>query len=167
MLSFSAQSPDIVLYSTLDNKVAGKLLLGQINDGTLCRLSFMKKATIKETLKQWQKEWPETIFKKQTGTAVTKLSPKMRMHLTGTSFQQDVWKTLLTIPSGQTISYGEMARRIKRPKAVRAVGTALGKNPIPFILPCHRVISSDNSIGGFGSGVNLKKKLLKAEGATI
>jgi methylated-DNA-[protein]-cysteine S-methyltransferase len=84
--------------------------------------------------------------------------------LVGTAFQHKVWQALLTIKTGQTISYGELARRIKKPKAVRAVGTALGKNPVPVLLPCHRVIASNGSLGGFTGGLSLKKKLLEIEG---
>jgi len=70
----------------------------------------------------------------------------------GTEFQKRVWKTLQTIPYGETISYGELAKKIGDSKAVRAVGAANGQNPIPIIVPCHRVIGSDGSLTGFGGG---------------
>ena len=81
----------------------------------------------------------------------------------GTPFQQKVWRALLTIPRGQTRSYGWVARRVGKPKAVRAVGAACGANPIPIIVPCHRVIASDCSLGGFGGGLALKRRLLELE----
>lgn len=83
----------------------------------------------------------------------------------GTTFQKSVWKALALIPYGQTRSYSDMARMIKKPRAVRAVGTAIGNNPIGIILPCHRVIKSDGKIGEFAWGVKIKKQLLKLESA--
>jgi len=81
----------------------------------------------------------------------------------GTEFQKRVWKALLAIPYGETISYGELAKKIGEPKAVRAVGAANGQNPIPIIVPCHRVIGSDGSLTGFGGGIENKKRLLELE----
>ena len=83
--------------------------------------------------------------------------------LIGTEFQLDVWNALLTIPYGETISYSELAKRIGRPKAVRAVGGALNKNPIPIIFPCQRVIGKNGSLTGFGGGLSLKNQLLEIE----
>jgi len=81
----------------------------------------------------------------------------------GTDFQRAVWAELQNIPYGETISYKELADRIGRPKAVRAVGAANGANPIPIIIPCHRVIGNDGSLTGFGGGLPLKKRLLELE----
>jgi len=81
----------------------------------------------------------------------------------GTSFQKRVWKRLQAIPYGETISYGELAKKIGDPKAVRAVGAANGQNPIPIIVPCHRVIGSNGSLTGFGGGLENKRKLLELE----
>ena len=81
----------------------------------------------------------------------------------GTPFQQSVWKELCTIPYGETISYGELARRIGNPKASRAVGLANGSNPIPIIIPCHRVIGSNGKLTGYGGGLPIKEKLLALE----
>lgn len=89
------------------------------------------------------------------------------MELKGTDFQKKVWAELMKIPRGTTISYAELARRIGHPKAVRAVGTAVGKNPYPIKIPCHRVIASNGTIGGFALGLDMKRKLLKDEGVTI
>ncbi|MCB5264992.1 MAG: methylated-DNA--[protein]-cysteine S-methyltransferase [Candidatus Cloacimonetes bacterium] len=82
---------------------------------------------------------------------------------TGTPFQLMVWEELLRIPYGQTISYREMAELIGKPKAARAVGNALGANPISILIPCHRVISSDGTLGGFGGGLPVKTYLLALE----
>ena len=81
----------------------------------------------------------------------------------GTDFQKAVWSALRKIPYGETISYKQLAERIGKPKAVRAVGAANGANPIPIIIPCHRVIGHDGSLTGFGGGLPLKKRLLELE----
>lgn len=83
----------------------------------------------------------------------------------GTDFQQKVWNELLNIPYGTTVSYGEMARRIGMPKAVRAVANANGANYISIFAPCHRIIGSDHSLGGYGGGLDTKRALLTLEGA--
>jgi methylated-DNA-[protein]-cysteine S-methyltransferase len=81
----------------------------------------------------------------------------------GTDFQREVWRALRRIPCGETISYGELARRIDRPAAVRAVGLANGSNPISVVVPCHRVIGADGSLTGYGGGIERKRWLLAHE----
>jgi methylated-DNA-[protein]-cysteine S-methyltransferase len=83
----------------------------------------------------------------------------------GTAFQEQVWHALQKIPAGETASYAEMAERIGKPRAVRAVGLANGQNPVPIIIPCHRVIGRDGSLTGFGGGIERKAWLLRHEGA--
>ena len=89
------------------------------------------------------------------------------LELTGTKFQQTVWNELNEIPYGETWSYGELARSIGRPKASRAVGGANGLNPIPVIIPCHRVVGSNGKLTGFGGGIKTKEYLLKLEKEVI
>ena len=91
------------------------------------------------------------------------------MILNGTKFQLKVWKYLKTIPKGQIRTYSEVAKAIKKPKAVRAVANAIGKNPYAPKIPCHRVIRSDGSLGGYSGkgGINTKRKLLKLEGVLL
>jgi len=84
----------------------------------------------------------------------------------GTSFQRDVWRALAQIPYASTISYGQLAQRIGQPLAVRAVGAANGRNPLPIILPCHRVIGANGSLTGFGGGLPTKRWLLAMEDQT-
>jgi methylated-DNA-[protein]-cysteine S-methyltransferase len=81
----------------------------------------------------------------------------------GTPFQREVWSALTAIPYGETVSYGELARRLGRPAASRAVGAANGQNPIPIVIPCHRVIGADGSLTGFGGGLAIKRRLLDLE----
>lgn len=83
----------------------------------------------------------------------------------GTTFQQQVWRALRAIPYGTTLSYGDLARRIGKPSAVRAVGAANGRNPIAIVIPCHRVIGADGSLTGFGGGLPIKRALLVLEGS--
>jgi methylated-DNA-[protein]-cysteine S-methyltransferase len=87
-----------------------------------------------------------------------------KLDLAGTTrFQQNVWLTVRSIPRGETRSYGWVASQLGLPKAARAVGQALGRNPVPIVIPCHRVISSDGKLGGFGGGVEIKNFLLQLE----
>ncbi|MGV8944291.1 MAG: methylated-DNA--[protein]-cysteine S-methyltransferase [Thermomonas sp.] len=83
----------------------------------------------------------------------------------GTAFQLGVWQELARIPYGATISYAELAQRVGKPTATRAVGAANGRNPLPIVLPCHRVIGADGALTGFGGGLPVKEFLLKLEGA--
>jgi methylated-DNA-[protein]-cysteine S-methyltransferase len=89
------------------------------------------------------------------------------LRLRGTQFQQRVWQVLQEIPYGETLSYGELARRIGNPNASRAVGLANGRNPISILVPCHRVIGADGSLTGYGGGVERKRWLLAHEGLQL
>lgn len=91
----------------------------------------------------------------------------MTLDFTGTAFQKKVWAALLAIPFGETRSYGEIARQIGSPRAVRAVGAANGRNPISIIAPCHRVVGSGGSLTGFAGGLDVKARLLRMEGAEV
>ncbi len=89
------------------------------------------------------------------------------LKLAGTEFQKKVWNELLKIPYGQTITYGEIAKNIGNPKAVRAVGLANNRNPVAIIVPCHRVIGANGKLVGYGGGLDMKESLLKLEGALL
>ena len=93
----------------------------------------------------------------------TRLQFELPLSPAGTEFQQQVWHALIAIPYGQTTSYGELAKKINRPKASRAVGAANGANPIPIVIPCHRVIGSTGNLTGFGGGIPTKQWLLAHE----
>lgn len=86
------------------------------------------------------------------------------LDLQGTAFQKSAWAALLRIPYGKTFTYGQQAREMKRPKAVRAVGAANGRNPVCILVPCHRVIGADGSLTGYAGGMNTKRALLELEG---
>jgi O-6-methylguanine DNA methyltransferase len=85
----------------------------------------------------------------------------------GTEFQQNVWRAMMRIPFGQTSSYGELACAIGKPKAVRAVGGSCGANPIPVLVPCHRVLAANQKLGGFSGGLDWKRTLLGREGVSL
>ena len=111
-------------------------------------------------LKEATKQFKEYFSGKRTGFSLP-------IVLSGTSFQIAVWDSLAGIGYGELLSYKEIAKKIGSPKAVRAVGTALGKNKFPIVLPCHRVIASGKKLGGFTGGLKIKKQLLKLEGASF
>jgi methylated-DNA-[protein]-cysteine S-methyltransferase len=85
------------------------------------------------------------------------------MFTLGTEFEQKVWETLREVPYGETRTYRWLSERVGKPRAFRAVGRALGKNPIPIIVPCHRIIESDGTLGGYSSGTDIKRRLLEIE----
>ncbi len=97
--------------------------------------------------------------------AGTRTDFDVALELDGTTFQREVWDELTRIGYGETITYGELARRVGRPRGPRAVGQANGRNPIPIIVPCHRVVAS-GGIGGYGGGLKIKRALLALEGVT-
>jgi methylated-DNA-[protein]-cysteine S-methyltransferase len=90
----------------------------------------------------------------------------LRLRPEGTEFQRSVWQALAAIPYGETRSYADIARAIGRPSATRAVGAANGANPLPIVLPCHRVVGANGSLTGFGGGLETKKFLLNLEAET-
>ncbi len=92
-----------------------------------------------------------------------RIDPKLPYALKGTDFQMRVWRALQEIPYGETISYGELARQIGAPRAVRALGAAVGRNPIWIFIPCHRVIGADGSLTGYAGGLEVKRSLLDLE----
>lgn len=119
--------------------------------------------------------WPEDAkhpVLKQTSQQLTEYFAGQRKHFEvpldlgcGTAFQQSVWQALLAIAQGETMSYGEVSRRIGKPSAIRAVGGAVGRNPVSIIVPCHRVMGANGSLTGYGGGLDRKTALLRLEGA--
>ncbi len=125
-----------------------------------CALPFLKNMPRKPFHSDFSKPWKnETAFFQ----GLEKKFPNIGKP-EGTEFQRAVWREMKKIPRGQTRTYGEIAKAIGHPKAVRAVGTACGANPVPLFIPCHR-ITAQNGLGGFGSGLPWKILLLKTEGA--
>ena len=156
-----------IRYSIYDGP-EGPLLLAVDDDDRLVRLHF---AHLHDHVEAgWVRDdaalvgWFRQLDEYFAGTR-TAFDLPLRLH--GTAFQVEVWEQLRRIPYGETISYGELAKRVDRPEAARAVGAANGQNPIAIVVPCHRVIGADGSLTGFGGGLHVKRFLLEHEGALL
>ena len=123
-----------------------------------------KKEIIPAKIRAWHRLTKAALKKVLAGREPKKFPP---LDLAGTEFQKSVWNALRKISPGKTKSYGEIARAIGKPKAVRAVGGACGANPVPVLVPCHRVLAANRKLGGFSDGLDWKRKLLASEGVKI
>ena len=118
-----------------------------------------------------QNRWPKAQFVhvqnavRETEVALNSLNGELDLSLLGTEFQIQVWRALLAIPEAQFTSYGTLAKAIERPKASRAIGTAVGQNPLAFLIPCHRVIRADGHLGGYHWGLERKASIIAFEAA--
>jgi methylated-DNA-[protein]-cysteine S-methyltransferase len=151
-------------FATIESPL-GPLLLASDNSGLteICFPNGKQSAKAKTDWKEDSAQLKEVTrqlrayFAGELETFDLSLAPE------GTPFQQKVWSELCKIPYGETISYGELARRIGNPNASRAVGLANGSNPIPIVIPCHRVIGANGKLTGYGGGLPIKEKLLALE----
>ncbi|PKF32262.1 Cysteine methyltransferase [Acinetobacter proteolyticus] len=149
----------------------GEVLIASTHKG-ICALSFVDNridALMQLTAQFPQAEFIEQIdaFQQSALALFQKDQPQLaeiKLHLKGTEFQLKVWQSLLKIPMGQLSTYGELAKAIQHPKAARAVGTAIGSNPVAFLIPCHRVIQSTGAFGGYEWGALRKTALIGWEG---
>ena len=160
----AAEKLSAVFYTTFESPVGPLLLAGDSN--ALRMVSFETGKHAAPPRPDWKQNgavFREVIGQLQAYFRGERKEFDLPLALEGTEFQLRVWKALRAIPYGETISYAQLARRIGNPKAVRAVGLANGSNPIPIIVPCHRVIGSDGSLTGFGGGLSTKKRLLELE----
>lgn len=147
------------------------LFFAHYSESGLIELAFPNQRTrpatkgkILPTVHTWHTTTARAVKAVLAGRPVRELPPLD--FWSGTSFQKAVWEELLWIPAGETRSYAEIARAIRKPKAARAVGGACGANPIPLLIPCHRVLAANRKIGGFSGGLKWKRRLLKMEGVT-
>jgi methylated-DNA-[protein]-cysteine S-methyltransferase len=153
-----------IYYSKFESPVGPLLLAG--SKAGLQLVSFAAGNRARNIDPEWRLDnaaFGEVIQQLQSYFAGERKHFDLSLLLQGTDFQKTVWTALREIPYGETISYKELAEMIGKPKAVRAVGAANGANPIPIIIPCHRVIGNDGSLTGFGGGLPLKKRLLELE----
>jgi methylated-DNA-[protein]-cysteine S-methyltransferase len=151
-------------YTIVDSPL-GPILLAGNNEG-LRELNFQEGKRPTPIGADWEKNavpFAETIAQLQAYFAGELQEFDLPLAPTGTPFQITVWRELQAIPYGETISYGELARRIGKPKAARAVGLANGANPLPLVVPCHRVVGSDGRLTGYGGGLPIKEALLAHE----
>jgi methylated-DNA-[protein]-cysteine S-methyltransferase len=162
-----------IYYSFFDSPILEKVFVASTERG-VCMVDFLKSE--KAFLKRLKKRFPGEIIRddRKNKNVLNQLKKYLKGDLKrfdcktdfkGTPFQRKVWSALAKIPYGQTRSYKEIARAIGYPKAFRAVGNANGRNSIPLILPCHRVIESNGGLGGFGHGIEIKRRLLDFEKA--
>ena len=159
----NASATDLA-YSYLDSPVGQLLVAGDADH--LHYISFPNGSRKREPSSAWHRDdrlFEEVFRQLQAYFAGELTSFDLPMHFTGTSFQKSVWEALCSIPFGTTISYGVLAASIGKPKASRAVGAANGANPLPIVVPCHRVIGANQTLTGFGGGVETKRYLLDHE----
>ena len=153
-----------VCYTWFDSPVGSLLLAGSSAGLKLVSVGAGNRARGVDP--EWQLDhsaFLEVVDQLQSYFAGERKNFELPLVLEGTDFQKRVWTALQKIPYGETISYKKLAETVGSPKAVRAVGAANGANPIPIILPCHRVIGHDGSLTGFGGGLPLKKRLIELE----
>ncbi len=131
--------------------------------GWLCYASFTEYLTREVALKEMRQLFPKATFALTTRTFDPTISRPERMLLVGTRFRHDVWRALLDVPHGTTITYSALASKANHPTAVRAVATSVGCNPISVVVPCHRIVPASGGIGNYHSGADIKRTLLQAE----
>ncbi len=148
--------------------VLGEMWLASTPIG-ICQLEFIMENNTHAAENYLKKYWPSCpiTFSKNTLDTQALLTKTHALHVRGTDFQQKVWRELIKIPQGKTKSYGDIAAAINKPTAFRAVGGAVGRNPVAVLIPCHRVLAANKQPGGFAWGIALKKSLLKTEGVLI
>jgi AraC family transcriptional regulator of adaptative response/methylated-DNA-[protein]-cysteine methyltransferase len=149
----------------------GWALVGLTRRG-ICHLGFPREGKKKEAILKMKKDWPKAQFKEDGNKSKEMISrifgsppQPMKILLKGSPFQIKVWEALIQIPSGETRSYGEVAEKIGHSKAGRAVGSAVGANPVAYLIPCHRVIRGSGNLGGYSWGLPKKRVMLDWEWA--
>jgi O-6-methylguanine DNA methyltransferase len=165
------KAPVSKIYRLPAATVHGVFLAGYSDSG-LCELDFPGSGStrgsrpndmscVPKAIQEWHRLTTRAL-ERVLGGADPETMPPLDLSI-GTTFQQQVWRTLVKIAAGGTWTYGMVAKAIGRPKAVRAVGAACGANPVPVLVPCHRVLAANQRLGGFSGGLDWKKKLLRAE----
>ncbi|MES2605210.1 MAG: methylated-DNA--[protein]-cysteine S-methyltransferase [Pseudomonadota bacterium] len=164
---FRSKGEGLLIQHGVEETPFGLLFVAQTPRG-ICRAAFIDdKAESAAQLELLQKSWPLASYQRSADAAstvaaiMTDLPAKtpaqpLPLHISGTNFQLAVWRALLRIPSGSAVSYGDIAMQIDAPKAVRAVGTAVGANPVALLIPCHRVIQQSGALGGYRWGLQRK-----------
>jgi methylated-DNA-[protein]-cysteine S-methyltransferase len=161
-----SSSPEPLLYDSVDSPLGELLVVG---DGHALRGLFLQDGPRPMTVAARWRRSPEAFAEARTQLAEYFARARtvftVRTSARGTPFQRRVWRALAEVGYGQTVTYGELARRIERPSASRAVGLSNGRNPISIVVPCHRVVGSDGALTGYGGGIERKRMLLALEAA--
>lgn len=166
----------MIYYSKIEIPELSRTFLIAKNDSGVCSIEFysderkfrnMLNRKFKETVNNAPQKLKGEVKQIQEYFSGKRKNFSMKLCMEGSDFQKKVWKAIAKIGYSKTASYFDIAKSIKNPNALRAVGTACGKNPLPIVIPCHRVISKDGGIGGFGGGLPLKRKMLKIEKVRI
>lgn len=137
----------------------------------ICGLAFAAEAGPDEAMADLKSRWPKAVYIEDPdvlfpwATAALGMTGETQLHMIGAPFQLKVWEALLTIPSGHVTTYSEIAQAIGNPKAVRAVGTAVGRNPVSWLIPCHRALRKSGALGGYHWGLPVKRAMLAWESA--
>lgn len=159
----------IINYGWFDSPFGRALAMG--TDRGLCGLAFTEETTDAAAMADLQSRWPDARYIENPDalrdwvTAGFAQTGETRLHLIGSTLQLKVWEALLQIPSGHVTTYSEIAQAIGSPRAVRAVGTAVGRNPISLFIPCHRALRKSGALGGYHWGLPVKRAILAYEGA--
>lgn len=149
---------------SFEETIFGKMLTASTFKG-ICYLAFGEDedAVLAELKAIFPKAKYQRASDKYQELVLKKSKESIPLHIKGTNFQWEVWKVLLTIPFGKQTVYGDIAKKLKNPKASRAVGTAVGSNPVSFLIPCHRVVRASGALGGYHWGIERKRKMLEWE----
>lgn len=156
-----------ISYGFFQSPFGEMLVMG--TDRGICGLAFTTEMGREQSMTDMTSRWPHAVFQEAPEnlnvTALLGSDETAKLHLIGAPFQIKVWEALLSIPSGQVTTYSEIAQHIGHPKAVRAVGTAVGRNPISWLIPCHRALRKSGGLGGYHWGLPVKRALLAWESA--
>ena len=161
----------IVYWGWFDTPFGEALAMGTARG--LCGLAFSAETGRDEAMRDLTARWPNALYQENPEAILSWVetafgqSGETKLHMIGAPFQIKVWEALLRIPSGHVTTYSELAQSVGHPRAVRAVGTAVGRNPVSFLIPCHRALRKSGALGGYHWGLPVKRAILAWESARI
>jgi AraC family transcriptional regulator of adaptative response/methylated-DNA-[protein]-cysteine methyltransferase len=170
--AFARDGEGLTIYwGWFDSPFGPALVMG--TDRGICGLAFSAESGAEPAMADMKSRWPKATYVENPmrlrpwATSALGMRGETQLHMIGAPFQLKVWEALLTIPSGHVTTYSEIAQAIGNPKAVRAVGTAVGRNPVSWLIPCHRALRKSGELGGYHWGLPVKRALLAWESARI
>lgn len=165
--SWAAKGRGLTIREAVSDSPYGPMVAMATDQG-LCALGFAAEFGVEHTRTDLRQRWPEAQFTADPSAAQIALDAiegRGQLHAMGAPFQIKIWEALMQIPEGQVTTYGTIAAKIGQPKAARAVGTAVGRNPVSAVIPCHRVLRGTGALGGYHWGLPVKRALLAREAA--